>query len=234
MFNFWSIIQSIFLPLFLLVGVAGSSIGLAEDDLEVGKKSKELVDEMKQKESEMRAQTEKKIAWKRERALEDLEKMRRFYKSLDKETEEESIEIEIKLLRKKMTTPAEGRQVAPEIRPDGGDRERRPDRENKPDRSDSKNKFFKYRTSYIFDEKGIISGKFIFMPTQKVRIIYNYKGKDASAFLDWKDMGDHVQVNGDSTLGTIIISESPSSNLKSLLIRWGGELTNKLTDGHSE
>ena len=65
-------------------------------------------------------------------------------------------------------------------------------------------------------------------------MIYNYKGKSESEFLDWKDMGDHVQVLAGSPLGKIIISESPSSNYKSLLIRWGGELKNKLTDGHSE
>lgn len=211
--------QSIFLPLFLLAGLAGSSFGLAEDDLEVGRKSKELVDKMEQQEAELRDESEKKIAGVRKLALERLEKIRELYLSKNKQAESNSIEKEINLLRKKMGIPAPNRPVA---------------RETKRANNDNENQYFKYRTNYIFDEKGIINGKFIFMPNKKVRMIYNYKGKSESEFLDWEDMGDHVQVLAGSPLGKIIISESPSSNYKSLLIRWGGELKNKLTDGHSE
>ncbi len=221
MSKFWNFTQSRLLPLLLLAGASGSSLVLAQGDLETGMKSKELVDEMKKQEIELRAETQKKIARKRERAIEDLEKLRRLYKSLSKKSEENSIEEEIKILKKKMTTPEDGKSDTR-------------DRDNKPEREDSENQYFEYRTSYLFDEKGIISGKFIFMPNQKVRIIYKYKGKETSEFWDWKDMGDHVQISAGLPLGKIIISESPKSNLKSLLIRWGGELTNKLTDGHSE
>ena len=219
MFGFCSNTQSIFLPLFLLAGVAGSSIGLADDDMEEGRKSKELVEKMKKQESELREETKKKIEGVRKLALERLEKLRERYLSQSKQAEADSIGKEINLLRKKMGMPASERPVASETKRASNDNE---------------NKYFKYRTNYIFDEKGIISGKFIFMPNKKVRAIYNYKGKGVSEFLDWQDMGDHVQISAGSSLGTIIISESPSSNLKSLLIRWGGELTNKLTDGHSE
>jgi hypothetical protein len=211
--------QSIFIPLFLLAGLAGSSLGLAEDDLEVGRKSKELVDKMKQQEAELREESEKKIAGVRKLALERLEKLRKLYISKNKQSESNSIGKEIDLLRNKMGMPASDRPVA---------------RETKRANNDNENQYFKYRTSYIFDEKGIINGKLIFMPNKKVRAIYKYKGKNVSDFLDWKDMGDHVQISAGSSLGVVIISERPRSNHKSLLIRWGGELKNKLTDGHSE
>ncbi|MFT5904646.1 MAG: hypothetical protein ACI9E1_000231 [Cryomorphaceae bacterium] len=219
MFSFWSNTQSIFLPLFLLAGLAGSSIGLADDDMEKGRKSKELVEKMKKQESELREETRKKIEGVRKLALERLEKLRKRYLSQSKQAEADSIGKEINLLRNKMGMPASGRTVA---------------RETKRSKNDNENQYFKYRTSYVFDEKGIINGKFIFMPNKKVRAIYNYRGNDVSEFWDWQDMGDHVQISAGLSLGTIIISEIPSSNLKSLLIRWGGELTNKLTDGHSE
>jgi hypothetical protein len=104
----------------------------------------------------------------------------------------------------------------------------------RPDREEKQNRYFEYQTNYLFNEKGVISGKFSFLSNQKVKITYNYKGKDVSQYWEWKDMGDHVKINAGSLLGTIIISEYPSSDLKSLLIRWGGELKNKLTDGHAE
>jgi hypothetical protein len=174
---------------------------------------------MKQQEAELREESEKKIAGVRKLALERLEKLRKLYISKNKQSESNSIGKEIDLLRNKMGMPASDRPVA---------------RETKRANNDNENQYFKYRTSYIFDEKGIINGKLIFMPNKKVRAIYKYKGKDVSEFLDWKDMGDHVQISAGSSLGMIIISESPRSNHKSLLIRWGGELKNKLTDGHSE
>ncbi len=100
MLNFRCNTQSIFLPLFLLVGFGGSSFGLAEGDLEVGRKSKELVDKMKQQEAELRDESEKKIAGERKLALERLEKIRELYISKSKQAESNSIEKEINLLRK--------------------------------------------------------------------------------------------------------------------------------------
>ncbi len=219
MYKFLGTTQLMFLRLFLLVGIASSSIGLADDDFEKGRKSKELVEKMKRQESELRVETKKKIEGVRKLALERLEKLRQRSLSQSKAAEADSIGKEINLLRNKMGLATLDMPVKHEDRKASNDNE---------------NKYFKYGTSYVFDEKAIINGKFIFMPNKKVRAIYNYKGKDLSEFLDWQDMGDHVQISAGSSLGTIIISESPSSNLKSLLIRWGGELTNKLTDGHSE
>ena len=219
---FGNITPSLIIPIFLVLGIASSSLGLADDDLEVGKKSKELVDKMKEKERQLREESEKKIGRERENALELLEKLFKLYQSQNKKAEADSIEKEIDLLKKKMGLPGGIRR---------SDRVHRPDREAK---EEKQNRYFEYQTNYLFNEKGVISGKFSFLSNQKVKITYNYKGKDVSQYWEWKDMGDHVKINAGSLLGTIIISEYPSSDLKSLLIRWGGELKNKLTDGHAE
>jgi hypothetical protein len=219
---FGNITPSPIIPILLVVGIASSLLGLADDDLEVGKKSKELVDEMKEKERKLREESEKKIGKERESALKELEKLLKLYQSRNKKAEADSIEKEIDLLKKKMGLPGGIRR---------SDRVRRPDREAQ---EEKQNRYFEYQTNYLFNEKGVISGKFSFLSNQKVKITYNYKGKDISQYWKWKDMGDHVKINAGSLLGTIIISEYPSSDLKSLLIRWGGELTNKLTDGHAE
>lgn len=200
-------------------------MALADKDMETGMKSKQLVEEMKRQVKEMRTDAEKKIAFKRERALEDLVKLRTQYHSAKKKTEAELITGVIKKLQEEMERPADFKRVDIEDEPDDPD---------ELEKDEKHNQYFEYRKSYAFEEKGFIRGKLIFMPDQKVRVIFNYEGKDASEVWDWKDMGDHVQISAGSTLGTIIISERPKSNLKSLLIRWGGQLTNKITSANAE
>lgn len=214
MSTFWNPIKSIFITLFFIGGLALPSH--AQRDMAEGMKSKALVDEMKEEVIELREKTKKDLNEKRERAIEELEKLQEAYQSANKKDVASLIAKEINQLKRKMGKPVKNNAIAREAR------------------EASNNQYFKYHTDYFFDEKGIIKGKLIFMPNQKVRVIYSYKGKEENKFWDWKDMGDHIQINGEAPLGTIIISEQPSSNLKSLLIRWGGELTHKLTDAYSE
>ena len=255
MYKFINVTQLNLLKLFLLFGILGVSIGLADDDLEVGKKSKELVDKMKQEEEELRAKTDKKIASTRELAIERLERLHRQYHSSKRMAEADSIKDEINRLKKKMGVPVD--QVAEKHGPHGPDGHPRPDGHRRPNgphdrvepatpeqlaevdepeensKGDVKNQYFNYQTSYQFDEKNIISGKFIFMQDNKVKVTYKYNNKETSEYWKWQDMGDHVSVTADSILGTIIISPRPNSDLKTLIVRWGGELKNKLTDAHS-
>ena len=211
-----------FTHLFLLAGLIGISIGSANEDMEQGQKSKEMVEEMKRKEGELREETNKKIHQTRELGLNHLEKLMEQYLSQNKNTEAESIAKEINVLRDKLGMPPLEKLEKPVAKDDvksGNDKE---------------NQHFIYNTNYRFNEDGFIKGTFTFMQNQKVRINYNHKGKEVSEFPDWKDMGDHVQINANNLMGQILISTSPSSNKKSLIVRWGGELANKLSDAKAQ
>ncbi len=210
-----------FSRLAIIVWLVAMPFGFANEDLEVGRKSKELVDEMKRKEGELREETQKKIKEMRELALQHLEKARNQFLAQKKLGEADIIAKEINQLRSKLGMPP---LANPEI----------VKKDDVKVSNDQKSNHFKFNTSYKFNDEGLIQGKMIFMPNQKVKINYSYKGKETSEDSDWKDMGDHVLIQSNSILGETIISTSPSSNQKSLLIRWGGELTNKLTDAQAE
>lgn len=211
-----------FSSIFLLVGLIGISLGYANEDLEEGMKSKAQVDEMKQKEVELREETNKKITQMRELALKHLETAREKYLSQKKQSEADIIAKEINQLRSKMGMPPLAEQ------------EVSVEKDQVQAVNDKEIMHFKYNTSYLFNEEGLISGEFIFMPNQKVKIQYKYKGKDENVTVDWKDMGDHVQVEANSLMGQILISSKPDSNQKSLFVRWGGEMTNKISDANAK
>jgi hypothetical protein len=211
-----------FSSIFLLVGLIGISLGYANEDLEEGMKSKAQVDEMKQKEVELREETNKKITQMRELALKHLETAREKYLSQKKQSEADVIAKEINQLRSKMGMPPLAEQ------------EVSVEKDQVQAVNDKEIMHFKYNTSYLFNEEGLISGEFIFMPNQKVKIQYKYKGKDENVTVDWKDMGDHVQVEANSLMGQILISTKPDSNQKSLFVRWGGEMTNKISDANAK
>ena len=216
MSDIWNFLQpaiSKFFPLVILLSGMSNTVYAQGKDMAEGAKAKAMVDEARKEEREMRAKSKEELNEKRQRAIQDLEKVLKKYQSPSDKEMADLITKEINLLKEKLGIPVG---------------------EENDIREASNNLFFNYRTEYFFDEKGIIKGKFIFMPNEKVRVIYSYKDKQESKFWDWKDMGDHIQVKADESLGTIIISEQPNSNLKSLLIRWGGELIHKLTDAHSD
>lgn len=212
-----------FYCMFIIVGLVGTSIGIADDDLDEGKKSKELVAEMKKKEGELREETRKKITQVRELALTHLEKAHEQYLSQKKQAEADIIAKEINQLRAKLGMPPVGNKLAS-----------MPNQKVNVQSNNKGNQHVLFNTNYLFNRKELIYGKLNFMPNQKVNISYNYKGKNKTELADWKDMGDHVQVNAGDLVGQILISTNPSSNKKNLLIRWGGELTNKLTEANAE
>ncbi|MGJ8657675.1 MAG: hypothetical protein ACSHX6_14605 [Akkermansiaceae bacterium] len=205
-----------------MVVFVGSSLVHAQGDMEAVRKSMELLEKMKVFESELRAETEEKIAIKRERAAEDLENVIERVLTSGEVAEAALIMNEISRLREKK---GEANVVKPKVDKD------------KPSGDSGKgllgNKYFLFKTDYLFKEDGVIAGKLIFRPQNKVRAVYKYKGKEVVNTWEWKEIIDHIEVETEGALGTIIISERPSSNLKSLLIRWGGELTNVLTDANA-
>lgn len=93
------------------------------------------------------------------------------------------------------------------------------------------NEHFKYRVHYAFAKDSLIKGTIMFIPGNKLRLIYDYRGKRESRFLKWKDRGDHIVVESKSVLGDIIISGQPNSDKVGITIRWGGELKHKVMDG---
>lgn len=210
------------MAIFLLGGIAGSTLLHAQGDFETVKRSMELLEKMEEFESELRAETDKKIANKRERAIEDLEKLVERYLTSGEVPEASLIMIEMNKLR-----AMNAEEVVDKPKVDGGDGRGQANKES------SGNQYFKYGTDYLFEEKGVISGKLIFRPNLKVRAVYKYKGQDVVNTWEWEDKKDHVEIKTGGALGKIIISERPSSNFKSLLIRWGGELTNILTDAEA-
>lgn len=211
-----------FSSIVLLVGLIGISLGYSNEDMEEGMKSKAQVEEMEQKVVELREETNKKITQMRELALKHLETAREKYLSQKKQSEADVIAKEINQLRSKLGMPPLAEQEAST------------EKDQVKAENDKEIMHFKYNTSYLFNEEGLISGEFIFMPNQKVKIQYKYKGKDENVTVDWKDMGDHVQVEANSLMGQILISSKPDSNQKSLFVRWGGEMTNKISDANAK
>ncbi len=202
-----------------------ASIVHANEDMEEGEKSKKLVEEAKKKEGEMREETEKNIKQMRELALKHLEKFYQQFLDQKKQPEADSIAIEINRLRRHLDLPPlEGSKKAPSD-----------DAKDKVAGNDKQNNYFKFRVDYVFDEPGVIKGKFVFLPNQKVTIFYSYKNNaEQTTTSDWKDNGDHIQIDTDTTMGQIIISTNPSSNHNALTIRWGGELSNKITEAKTQ
>lgn len=224
MFNFWNQTPSRFLSIFLIAGIAGSSLAQAQRDFEAARESMELLGKMKEFESELRAETEKKIAEKRERAVADLERLIERRLTAGEVAEAALILTEINKLRgKEGEANVEKPMVVKDQKNGGGAKNL------------VSNQYFKFRTDYFFKEDGVITGKFIFRANQKVNATYRYKGQGEEVKIwDWKEYTDHIEIETEGKFGTILISERPSSNLKSLLIRWGGELTNVLTDANSK
>lgn len=90
---------------------------------------------------------------------------------------------------------------------------------------------FKYRVHYAFEKESLIKGRVLFLPRSKVRLTYQYKGKKETKFLSWEDHGDHITIDTKSKLGHVFISGRPNSDKGVIIIRWGGELKHRLTDG---
>jgi len=200
---------------FLLVWMGFASVSVAQDDYADMNRSKEQVNKVKKYEEQERARTKEKITEMRKQAVLDLERLLKQFSSDDKKGEADLIKMEINKLKAKMGLEVKGQLPVKAVSKGNGGKG---------------NRYFKYREEYDFVEKDIISGKFIFMPTGKVRVIYVYKAQTQSAFWNWEDKDDHIEIDSGSSLGKIIISERPNSNLKLLLVRWGGDLKNILTD----
>ena len=221
MFNFWSIGSFRVHLFFVLVSVIGSMFAVAAEDYDTVIKSKEMVEKVNELEKKLRAEVKEDIAEKRKQALSDLERVLGLHQSSGQKGEALLIENEIVKLKRKMGLPLDGKVM---VNSGGG--------EGEGDNGLDANQYFKFRTDYFFKEEGIIIGSLNFRANQKVRAICKYEGNKKTHIWDWEDMGDHVQIKTGGEFGTIIISERPSSNLKTILIRWGGELKNTLTDAN--
>lgn len=186
--------------------------GQNEDDAETDKaKAVAMIDELRKEESEIRDKNVMELNKKRELSIASLEALLKKYRSQNREAEADLVSKEIENLKQKLAVAIKNAQ-----------------------KKANHNQYFSFNKNYFFDEEEVIRGKFIFMSNGKVRALYNYQGKQESRIWNWEDKGDHIVVEAGKILGPIIISERPSTKLSGVLIRWGGELTNKLTDANSE
>lgn len=199
--------------LLMMCGVMCSvAYGQNEDDAETNKaKAVAMIDELRKEESEMRDKNVMEVNKKRELSIASLEALLKKYRSQNREAEGDLISKQIENLKLKLAVAKKNAQ-----------------------KKAKHNQYFSFNKNYFFDEQEVIRGKFIFMSNGKLRALYNYQGKQESRIWNWEDKGDHIVVEAGKILGPIIISERPSTKLSGLLIRWGGELANKLTDANSE
>jgi len=206
---------------FLLIASFSTSIVKAGDWDEV-KKSRDMMAKLKAEEIELRKAADGRILKMRKLALQHLESMYQKYVTASKLAEAKGIEVEINKVRALLGEPefnasknVSGIGAGNNVNSRG-------------------NKFFRYGVNYSFEEKGHISGSFNFKSNQKVKLTYQYKDKKQTDSFNWVDMGDHVQIQTDSEMETIIVSDMPKSELRSFLIRWGGDLEHKITHANLE
>jgi hypothetical protein len=198
----------------------GSVLMVGAQDYDTVIRSGEMEEKLVKFEKDLRAEVKEEIAIKRVQALSDLERVLGLHQSISQKEEARLVKIEMNKLKRKMGLPVE---PIPEEK-NGGVNGKKVATENQ---------YFRFGTEYLFDEVGRISGKFIFRPNNNVRAVYEYEGKAVAHIWEWQDMGDHVQIKTGGVFGKIILSTRPNSELNIILIRWGGELKNILTDAIS-
>ncbi len=178
-------------------------------ELKKAGEAKELVEQEKENESEVREETVAELDEEREEVIEKLESLQKRYDDKGMEEEADAISAQIKAIENRIGTLERGERPSA--------------------KSAAKPvPMFLYDKTYFFSYARI-KGSLKFMRNGKANVTYKMGKEQHTRVWSYTLHDDHVEILGDEQLGKIYLSEVPSKKPKALMVRWGGKLLHELS-----